>query len=603
MVADTVAAPIEQQVTGVEGMLYMSSQSGNDGSYSLSVTFNVGTDLNTALVMVQNRVMLAMPLLPTEVQNQGIQIRKRTPDILMIVSLYSPDRRYDNLYLSNYALIHLNDELLRLDGVADSHIFGERDYSIRAWLDPQKMAALGINAGDAAAAIGSQNLDVPTGQLGAPPASARQPWEIPINALGRLSEPEQFGDIIVKAGPSSAVPMSTVSAGPLQNTSAAAIQSIANPLQAAGGSANATNSSAGLTAIAALVRGTSGTGAAASTPSATTSGGTSSGGGTTGGGATSAGGGTTGGGATSSSSGTATSAAMAVPETISNSTLPALSTSASGSDTGSGDTSGAAASSGPTSLLRPPRPAAGIVRLRDIARVEMGALNYLQAQTFDGHQAVGIAVFQLPGTNALDVADRVKSKMKELRARFPEGIDYQIAYDITPFISESIADVVQDLVRGRGPGGPGGAGLPAELAERADPHDRRARGHHRHLRGHEGDGLQFEQYLAVRAGAGGVHRGGRRHRGRGERRSLAGSRPAAPRGRAEGHDGGYGPDHRRGAGALRRVRALRVHRRNHGPLFPPVRRDDRRFHRFFGHQFAHAQPGPGRHPAPQERAR
>ena len=136
---------------------------------------------------------------------------------------------------------------------------------------------------------------------------------------------------------------------------------------------------------------------------------------------------------------------MAVPETISNSTLPALSTSASGSDTGSGDTSGAAASSGPTSLLRPPRPAAGIVRLRDIARVEMGALNYLQAQTFDGNQAVGIAVFQLPGTNALDVADRVKSKMKELRARFPEGIDYQIAYDITPFISESIADVYKTL--------------------------------------------------------------------------------------------------------------------------------------------------------------
>ncbi len=183
IVADTVAAPIEQQVNGVQGMLYMSSQSGNDGSYALTVTFDVGTDLNTALVMVQNRVMLAMPLLPTQVQNQGIAIRKRTPDILMIISLYSPDHRYDDLYLSNFALIHLNDEVLRVDGVSDSHIFGERDYSIRAWLDPQKMAALGINAGDVAAAIQSQNLDVPTGQLARrpqPPASPGRslstPW-------------------------------------------------------------------------------------------------------------------------------------------------------------------------------------------------------------------------------------------------------------------------------------------------------------------------------------------------------------------------------------------------------------------------------------------
>ena len=170
--ADTVAAPIEQQVNGVEGMLYMSSQSGNDGSYTLIVTFDVSTDLNTALVMVQNRVMLAMPLLPTQVQNQGITIRKRTPDILMIISLYSPDHRYDDLYLSNYAVIHIRDEVLRVDGVSDVFVFGERDYSIRVWLDPQKMAALGINAGDVAAAVRSQNLDVPAGQLG--PARRRQ---------------------------------------------------------------------------------------------------------------------------------------------------------------------------------------------------------------------------------------------------------------------------------------------------------------------------------------------------------------------------------------------------------------------------------------------
>jgi len=441
VVADTVAAPIEQQVNGVEGMLYMSSQSGNDGTYALTVTFDIGTDLNTALVMVQNRVMLAMPLLPTQVQNQGITIRKRTPDILMIISLYSPNRRYDDIYLSNYAVIHIRDEVLRVDGVSDVFIFGERDYSIRAWLDPQKMAALGINAGDVAAAIGSQNLDVPAGLLGAPPAAPGQTREIPIDALGRLSEPEQFGDIIVKVGGSTAVPMSTV-AGPVPSSATAAAEVIANPLRTAGnlggrlsiGPATA-NSNLGTTAIAALVQGLPG--AAAST---STSAGTASGGGTSGGGASTGGGGTTGGGATGSISLSSGSATMAAPETINSATLPALSSAPSVSDT-----SVAAASSGPTALIRPPRPAVGIVRLRDISRVEMGAASYNQAQTFDGYQSVGIAVFQLPGTNALDVSDRVKSKMKELTSRFPEGVEYRIAYDITPFIRESVADVVKTL--------------------------------------------------------------------------------------------------------------------------------------------------------------
>ena len=443
VVADTVAAPIEQQVNGVEGMLYMSSQSGNDGSYTLTVTFDIGTDLNTALVMVQNRVMLAMPLLPTQVQNQGITIRKRTPDILMIISLYSPDHRYNDIYLSNYAVIHVRDEVLRVDGVSDCFIFGERDYSIRAWLDPQKMAALGINAGDVAAAIGSQNLDVPAGQLGAPPAPAGQPWEIPIDALGRLSEPEQFGEIIVKVGASSSVPMSTVAAGPVRNSAAAVARVTANPLQAAGslggltgqGVAGSTIPKIGMTAIATLVNGSGSTSAAPATTSGTTSGGA-----TTGGGANSSGGATTGGAASGSATPSTSTAAAAAPETISNSTTPAL-----GGTSSDSDTSGAAASSGPATLVRPPRPAAGIVRLRDIARVEMGALTYTQAQTFNGNQSVGIAVFQLPGTNALDVAGRVQAKMKELKARFPEGVEYQIAYDTTPFIRESVADVVKTL--------------------------------------------------------------------------------------------------------------------------------------------------------------
>src|ERR1700682_4511744 len=158
VVADTVAAPIEQQVNGVEGMLYMSSQMGNDGSYMLTVTFQVGTDLNTALVMVQNRVQLALPLLPTSVQNQGITIRKKTPDLLMVVNLYSPDDRYGQLYLSNYAQINVYYPLLRVYGVSDISLLGGLTYSMRAWLDPQKLASLSLNASDVATAVANQNL-------------------------------------------------------------------------------------------------------------------------------------------------------------------------------------------------------------------------------------------------------------------------------------------------------------------------------------------------------------------------------------------------------------------------------------------------------------
>src|SRR5271166_547920 len=209
VVADTVAAPIEQQVNGVQGMLYMSSQSGNDGSYSLTVTFDVGTDLNTALVMVQNRVALAMPQLPNSVQNQGITIRKKTPDILMIVNFYSPDNRYDDIYLSNYATINVKDELLRVEGVSDISYQGQRDYSIRAWLDPQKLAACNITSTDIANAISTQSIDAPAGQVGQPPASRVQSFQVPIDTLGRLNDPEQFGNIIVKVGqPRSGAPAS-----------------------------------------------------------------------------------------------------------------------------------------------------------------------------------------------------------------------------------------------------------------------------------------------------------------------------------------------------------------------------------------------------------
>jgi multidrug efflux pump len=296
VVADTVAAPIEQEVNGIEGMLYMSSQMGNDGSYTLTATFDIGTDVNAALVMVQNRVALAMPQLPTQVQNQGITIRKKVPDILMIVNFFSPDGRYDDIYLSNFATIYVKDELLRVYGVSDINYQGQRDYSTRVWLDPQKLAARNMTPMDVAAAIRNENLDAPAGQLGQLPIPMGQPFQLPVDTLGRLTTPEQFGNIVVKVG----------------------------------------------------------------------------------------------------------------------------------EDT-------------------PQEPAPGIVRLRDVARVELGAQNYNMSCRFDGRPSVGLSIYQLPGTNALDVADRVRAKMEELKSRFPDGVDYDIAYDTTPFIRESVGEVFNTL--------------------------------------------------------------------------------------------------------------------------------------------------------------
>src|SRR5271168_442060 len=157
VVAEAVAAPIEQQVNGVENMLYMASQSTNDGSYNLTVTFQPGVNLNFAQVLVQNRVNLALPSLPDVVKATGVTTRKRSPDILLIVSIYSPDNSRDNLFLSNYATIQLRDELLRVDGVGDVFLFGQQDYSMRVWVDPEALASRSLTAGDVAAALGDQN--------------------------------------------------------------------------------------------------------------------------------------------------------------------------------------------------------------------------------------------------------------------------------------------------------------------------------------------------------------------------------------------------------------------------------------------------------------
>src|SRR5436305_3626341 len=200
-VRDTVAAPIEEQVSGVEEMMYMSSRCTNDGTYTLTVTFKLGTDADMAQVLVQNRVSLALPVIPALVQNEGITVKKMSPNTLMIVNLISPDNRYDSLYLSNYATMFVKDELGRLPGVAGITYLGQRDYSLRAWLDPDKLAALNLSAMDVIAAIAQQNVQVAAGQIGQQPVPRGQQFQLTINTMGRLTDPEQFADIILKAGP------------------------------------------------------------------------------------------------------------------------------------------------------------------------------------------------------------------------------------------------------------------------------------------------------------------------------------------------------------------------------------------------------------------
>src|SRR5947209_13155022 len=185
-VRDTVAAPIEEQISGVEGMQYMISRCTNDGAYNLTVTFKLGTDSDMAQVLVQNRVSLALPVVPALVQNEGINVKKMTPNTLMIVNLISPDNRYDSIFLSNYATIYLKDELGRLPGVAGLTYLGQRDYSLRAWLDPNKLASLKLGAMDVITAISQQNLQVAAGQIGQQPAPRGQQFQLTINTLGRL---------------------------------------------------------------------------------------------------------------------------------------------------------------------------------------------------------------------------------------------------------------------------------------------------------------------------------------------------------------------------------------------------------------------------------
>jgi hydrophobe/amphiphile efflux-1 (HAE1) family protein len=336
-VRDTVGAPIEEQVSGVEGMVYMSSQSTNDGSYTLNVTFKLGTDSNMAQVLVQNRVSLALPVIPSLVQREGINVQKMSPNRLLIVNLISPDGRYNDLFLSNYATIELRDELGRLPGVAGITYLGERDYSMRAWLDPDKMASLNLSVLDVMNAISQQNIQVAAGQIGQQPAPPGVQFQLTINTLGRLTDPEQFADIILKVG----------QGGP------AGTQAAQSANQSSGQMGSSSTDQSGPTAAPA------------------------------------------------------------------------------------GQTSGTAA----TVVGQ----AASIVRLRDVARVELGAQQYEQSATLDGKPSVALSIYQLPGSNALQTAQGVYAKMAELKQRFPEGIDYRIAYDTTPFIRQSVDEVFYTL--------------------------------------------------------------------------------------------------------------------------------------------------------------
>ncbi len=406
-VADTVGAPIEQQVTGVDGMLYMSSQSGNDGSYSLTVTFDIGTDVNAALVKVQNRVTLALPQLPSAVQNQGITIRKRTPDMLLIINFYSPDGRYDDKYLSNYATINVKDEMLRVDGISDIMVQGQRDYSMRVWLDPQKLAARNMTPIDVANAIRAENVDAPAGRTGQPPAPRGQAFQLPTDALGRLAGEEQFGRIVVKTGGQPVVLSPT---GRLVETAppgGPAAPPGALPIDAAPPDPSAASPDGAATAIA--------------TPE------------------------------TATPDPTAGDPGSAADEGIA--AAPATGTGAAApGDTGliGGGTVGNGSLNGGDLAAGGPIPSTGLVRLRDVAGLELGAQNYNTICSFDGRPSVGLGLYQLPGTNALEVADRVREKMEELKAGFPEGIDYTIAYDTTPYIRDSVADVIRTLLEAVG---------------------------------------------------------------------------------------------------------------------------------------------------------
>ena len=290
-IAATVATPLEQEINGVEDMLYMSSNSSSDGSMALTITFRLGTDLNQAQVLVQNRVAVAQPRLPGEVVRLGLTTKKSSPDLMMVVHMLSPDSSLDQLYISNYSRIRVRDALLRLNGVGDVTIFGEREYSLRIWLDPDRLASYGLAASEVVAALRDQNVQVTGGTLGAPPVPSDVPFQLNVTTQGRFENVDQFKQVVIKAG-----------------------------------------------------------------------------------------------------------------------------------------TDGR------------------IVRLQDIARLELGARDYVTNSYLNGKPAVALAIFQRPGTNALAAANDIVAAMNRLKADFPQGLAYDIIFNPTEFIAESVSAVYRSLI-------------------------------------------------------------------------------------------------------------------------------------------------------------
>ncbi len=289
-VAATVATALEQEINGVEDMLYMSSYSTSDGSMALTITFKLGTDLDKSQVLVQNRVAIALPRLPQEVQRLGVTTNKSSPDLMMVVHMLSPDDTYDQLYVSNYARSHVRDELVRLSGIGDLTIFGEREFAMRVWVDPDKLATYGLSADDVVTALQQENVQVSGGAIGAPPAPDDTAFQYSVTTQGRFSDPKEFREIVVKRGDGGRV-----------------------------------------------------------------------------------------------------------------------------------------------------------IRLRDVARVELGARQYVTNSYLNGKPAVALAIFQRPGSNALETAAQIIATMQRLKQDFPPGLDYAIVYNPTEFIASSIDEVYKTL--------------------------------------------------------------------------------------------------------------------------------------------------------------
>ena len=290
VVASTVVAPLEQQINGVEKMLYISSNSTVDGRFTISVTFDLGTNLDTAQVQVQNRVAIAQPRLPADVRNIGVTVAKASPDLMMVVHLFSPDQSRDTLFISNYASVNVVDVLSRIEGVGSITVFGSRDYSMRVWLDPDRLQSLALTANDVVTALQRQNVQVAAGILNQPPLPSPGAFQISVQTQGRLADPDEFSQIVVKQ---------------------------------------------------------------------------------------------------------------------------------------SGD---------------------AVVRLKDIARVELAALDYGVNSYLDKNPATGLGVFQLPGSNAIATAERIKATMEDLSKGFPDGLKYDIIYNPTDFIQQSVDAVVHTIL-------------------------------------------------------------------------------------------------------------------------------------------------------------